>query len=82
MSNVFNIYEFKHAKEVVKEVPLLINMLSKMDKALSSYGHYKDIQPLLDQIFYAQFHLGMQLEYYKKVYERKAKQLKGDRSEY
>jgi hypothetical protein len=72
MNIVYNFYEYKHAKQLVEEIPRIQKELDKIATFLQNYTHYVDVVSTLWAINETQIVLNAKYEYYKKIYNNKA----------
>jgi hypothetical protein len=65
--------DFQIAKDVIKQVPRILNLLDNSFDKLNNFQHYRDVAIVLDSIVEAQISLAMHLDFYQKIYDNKGK---------
>ena len=69
MSKLVNLQEIQIAKEVIKDVPNIIEILDKAQEALYNYKQYKEVGLLDYHLNDTKFALELTLYHYKKIYK-------------
>lgn len=64
-------FEYKFAKKIINDFPILIKMIDNFRKQLKPYNRYVAVQPVLQSLEESRLYLSDNLDYYKKVVETK-----------
>jgi hypothetical protein len=71
--NKYDLNEYGHSKQVVKDLPKILFILDNIIKLLDNYRHYLGAAAVLESAYDARTLLQLQLVYYEKIYKDKGK---------
>lgn len=73
MDNVYYLNSYLHSKKMVRELPIIINKLDKLNEELSHHGNYFVFIRLRNALNEASLELQYNYRYYREIYDRKGK---------
>lgn len=73
MSNIHHLDEYRHAKKIVKEIPVILKSIDKCLNVLQNYTSYIDVVSIIWGLNENRIYLEAKYEYYKKRLEQGAK---------
>ncbi len=72
-ADIYDIFEYRHAEQVIKDFPALIAICDQLIPILEEKKHYTAVFALLQSVHDSRVMLNMQFKYYNKIYNNKGK---------